>query len=215
MNRISAPLRRHLAALRAMVVFTVILGIAYPLLVTGIAQLTMKAKANGSLIKNAKGQVVGSSLLCQVYVDGKGNALPEYFQSRPSQASSSNDPNIPGCDYQYSGGSNLGTSSSVLKGRISGLIDSYSKAYNVDPAKVPQDAVTSSGSGMDPGISVANADIQAPFVAKARNLDPKVVADLVKKNTTGRDLGFLGQEVVNTTTLNLDLDKAAPVAAES
>jgi K+-transporting ATPase ATPase C chain len=214
MSRIAQSLKRHLAALRAMVVFTIILGVAYPLLVTGIAQLTMKDKANGSLIKDAKGQVVGSSMLCQVYVDAKGNALPEYFQSRPSQASSSNDPSIPGCDYLYSGGSNLGTSSSVLKGRIAGLVDAYSKAYNVDPAKVPQDAVTSSGSGMDPGISVANADIQAPFVAKARNIDPKVVADLVKKNTSGRPLGFLGEEVVNTTTLNLDLDKAAPLPAK-
>jgi K+-transporting ATPase ATPase C chain len=214
MNRISAPLRRHFAAIRAMLVFTVILGIAYPLIVTGIAQATMKGKANGSLIKDAKGQIVASSMLCQVWVDAKGDALPQYFQARPSQASSSNDPTIPGCDYRYSGGSNLGTSSSVLKGRIAGLVDAYSKAYNVDPAKVPQDAVTSSGSGMDPGISVANADIQAPFVAKARNVDPKVVADLVKKNTTGRTLGFLGGEVVNTTTLNLDLDKTAPMPAQ-
>ena len=215
MSRIALSLKRHLAALRAMIVFTIILGVAYPLVITGIAQATMKDKANGSLVKDAKGQIVGSSLLCQVWVDSKGNALPEYFQARPSQASSTNDPNIPGCDYQYSGGSNLGTTSSVLKDRIAGLVDAYSKAYNVDPSKVPQDAVTSSGSGMDPGISVANADIQAPFVAQARGVDLKVVTDLVKKNTTGRALGFLGEEVVNTTTLNLDLDKQAPLKAKS
>ena len=212
MYRISAPLRRHLAAIRAMVVFTVILGIAYPLLVTGIAQLAFKDKANGSLLKDASGKIVASSLLCQQYVDAKGNALPQYFQTRPSNATNSANPNDPGCDYVYSGASNLGTDSATLKQTIQGRIDAYAKAYDVAAANVPEDAVTASGSGMDPGISVQNADIQAPFVAKARGVDLSTVQQLVKDNTHGRSLGFLGEQYVNVVTLNLALDKAHPVA---
>ena len=213
MSRISAPLRRHLAAIRAMVVFTVILGIAYPLLVTGIAQLAFKDKANGSLIKDASGKVVGSSLLCQQYVDKSGNALPQYFQTRPSNATNSSDSSDPGCNYSYSGGSNLGTDSATLKSTIEGRIASYAKAYDIDPTKVPEDAVTASASGMDPGISVENADDQAAAVAKARGLDTATVDQLVKDNTTGRSLGFLGEKYVNVVTLNLALDKEHPVAA--
>ena len=213
MSRISAPLRRHLAAIRAMVVFTVILGIAYPLLVTGIAQLAFKGKANGSLIKDASGKVVGSTLLCQQYVDKSGNALPQYFQARPSNAVNSSNSNDPGCDYAYSGGSNLGTSSATLKDTVAGRIASYAKAYNVDPAKVPEDAVTASASGLDPGISVQNADDQAASVARARGIAVSTVNQLVKDNTTGRALGFLGEEYVNVVTLNLALDKQHPVAA--
>ena len=210
--RLGAAIRRHTAAVRAMLVFTVILGIAYPLLVTGIAQLAFKDKANGSLIKNEQGQVVASSLLCQQYVDKSGNALPQYFQARPSAAANPADSNDPGCNYAYSGGSNLGTESATLKQTIAGRIDSYAKAYNVDPAKVPEDAVTASASGMDPGISVQNADDQAASVAKARGVDLPTVQKLVKDNTTGRALGFLGEEYVNVVTLNQALDKEHPVA---
>lgn len=213
MSRISAPLRRHLAAIRAMVVFTLILGIAYPLLVTGIAQLAFKDKANGSLIKNASGQIVASSLLCQQYVDKSGTALPQYFQTRPSDATDSANPTDPGCDYSYSAGSNLGTGSATLKHTIEARIASYAKAYDIDPAKVPEDAVTASASGMDPGISVQNADDQAASVAKARGVDVATVDQLVEDNTTGRSLGFLGEEYVNVVTLNLALDKEHPVAA--
>jgi K+-transporting ATPase ATPase C chain len=213
MSRISAPLRRHLAAIRAMVVFTVILGIAYPLVVTGIAQLAFKDKANGSLLKDPSGKIVGSSLLCQQYVDKNGDALAQYFQTRPSNATNSSNSSDPGCDYSYSGGSNLGTNSAVLKNTIEGRIAAYAKAYNIDPAKVPEDAVTASGSGMDPGISVENADDQAASVAKARGVDITTVQKLVKDNTTGRSLGFLGEEYVNVVTLNQALDKEHPVAA--
>lgn len=211
MSRISAPLRRHLAAIRAMAVFTVILGIAYPLLVTGIAQAAFKDKADGSLVKDASGKVVGSSLLCQQYVDKNGDALAQYFQARPSAASGSS--TDPGCNYTLSGGSNRGTSDPTLKQTIEGRITSYAKAYNVDPANVPEDAVTASGSGMDPGISVENADDQTASVAKARGVAVSTVQKLVKDNTTGRSLGFLGEEYVNVVTLNLALDKAHPVAA--
>jgi K+-transporting ATPase ATPase C chain len=210
--KLGAAIRRHTAAIRAMLVFTVILGIAYPLLITGIAQLAFKDKANGSLIKNAQGQVVASSLLCQQYVDKSGTALPQYFQTRPSNATNSSNSNDPGCDYSYSGGSNLGTDSATLKSTIEGRIAAYAKAYNVDPTKVPEDAVTASASGMDPGISVENADDQAASVAKARGVDLPTVQKLIKDNTHGRPLGFLGQEYVNAVTLNLALDKAHPVA---
>lgn len=213
--KLGAAIRRHTAAIRAMLVFTVILGIAYPLLMTAIAQLAFKDKANGSLIKNAQGQVVASSLLCQQYVDKSGNALPQYFQARPSDATNSSNSNDPGCNYSYSGGSNLGTASATLKSTIEGRIAAYAKAYSVDPAKVPEDAVTASASGMDPGISVENADDQAASVAKARGVDLATVQKLVKDNTHGRALGFLGEEYVNVVTLNRDLDKVHPVMATS
>ena len=213
--KLGAAIRRHTAAIRAMLVFTVILGIAYPLLMTAIAQLAFKDKAEGSLIKNAQGQVVASSLLCQQYVDKSGNALPQYFQARPSDATNSSNSGDPGCNYSYSAGSNLGPNSATLKNTIEGRIASYAKAYNVDPAKVPEDAVTASASGMDPGISVQNADDQAASVAKARGVDMSTVQKLVKDNTHGRPLGFLGEEYVNVVTLNQALDKAHPVAATS
>lgn len=207
--RFAPAVRRHLAAIRAMLVFTVICGIAYPLLVTAIAQLTLKDKADGSLIRNASGQVVASSLMCQQYVDKNGDALPQYFQARPSAASGS--ATDPGCNYTLSGGSNLSPVSAKLKATVAGRIDAYAKAYGVAPAAVPQDAVTASGSGEDPDISPQNAADQTPAVAAARHLDPATVTTLVKQNTTGRDLGFLGEKVVNVVTLNQALDELAPV----
>jgi potassium-transporting ATPase KdpC subunit len=208
--KFGAAIRRHLAAVRAMLVFTVILGIGYPLLVTAIGQGLFHDKANGSLVKDAKGQVVASSVLCQQYVDKNGDALPQYFQARPSAASDSSNPKDPGCDYAFSGGTNRGTTDPTLKQTIQGRIDAYATAYNVDAANVPQDAVTSSASGMDPGISVANAALQTPSVAKARGLGLATVEKLVQDNTRGRALGFLGEEYVNVVTLNLDLDRAKP-----
>ena len=210
MTRFGASIRRHLAAIRAMVVFTVILGIAYPLLVTVIGQGLFGDKANGSLMKDASGKVVASSLLCQQYVDKNGNALPQYFQARPSAASGGS--TDPGCNYTLSGGTNRGTTDSQLKQTIQARIDAYAKTYGVGAEQVPQDAVTSSGSGEDPGISVANADDQAASVAKARSVDTATVLKLVKDNTTGRSLGFLGEGYVNVVTLNLALDEAHPVA---
>ncbi|NUR31800.1 MAG: potassium-transporting ATPase subunit KdpC [Catenulispora sp.] len=209
---LQASIRRHLAAVRAMLVFTVILGIAYPLLVTAVGQGLFHDKANGSLLENTQGRVIASKVLCQQYVDAEGNALPQYFQARPSAASDSGNPKDPGCNYAFSGGSNRGTTDPALKQTIAARVDAYAKAYGVDPAKVPQDAVTASGSGLDPGISVDNADIQAPSVAEARGLDLASVRELVQENTDGRSLGFLGQEYVNVVTLNLALDKAAPAA---
>src|ERR1700738_5374525 len=112
MNRLPGAVLRHLAALRAMLVFTVICGIAYPLLITGVAQAAFKSQADGSLVTNSKGQVVGSKLLCQEFVDAKGNPLNQYFQPRPSNAIPSGAKNDYGCDPTQSGGSNLGTKAS-------------------------------------------------------------------------------------------------------
>jgi K+-transporting ATPase ATPase C chain len=209
--KLGAAIRRHIAAVRAMVVFTVILGIVYPLLVTGIAQLAFKDKANGSLIKDASGRVVASALLCQQYVDKYGDAIPGYFQARPSAASDPSNAKDPGCDYAFSGGTNRGTGDSTLKQTIHDRVDAYAKAYHVDPDQVPEDAVTASGSGEDPGISVRNAELQAPVVAAARGIDPALVRAAVKNHTVGRALGFLGEEYVNVVTLNQALDKAYPV----
>ena len=193
--------------------FTVICGIAYPLLVTGIAQLAFKDKANGSLVKNATGKVVGSKLLCQQYVDKSATRCRS--TSRPGRPTPPTPPTpaTPAATTAYSAGSNLGTDSATLKNTIEGRIAAYAKAYSIDPAKVPEDAVTASASGMDPGISVENADDQAASVAKARGVDQTTVNKLIKDNTTGRSLGFLGEEYVNVVTLNLALDKAHPVAA--
>src|SRR5258708_9122845 len=175
MSRISARLRRHLASLRALLVFAVICGIAFPLVVTGIAQAVLNKQAMGTLIKDGGGKVGGTSLLCQQYVDAKGNALPQYFQTRPSAATDPSSSSDPGCNYKWSGGSNLGTQSGVLKSTIEGRITSYEQAFSVTRAQVPQDAVTASGSGLDPDISPANAEIQAPFVAKSRGVDASIV----------------------------------------
>ena len=213
--KFGAATRRHTAAVRAMIVFTVICGIAYPLLMTGIAQLAFKDKADGSVIKDASGKVVGSSMLCQQYVDKNGDSLARYFQARPSAASDSSDSSDPGCNYAFSGGTNRGTTDPQLKQTIQSRIDAYAKAYSVDAAKVPEDAVTSSASGMDPGISIDNANDQAPVVAKARGVDLATVQKLIKDNTHGRSLGFLGQDYVNVVTLNRELDKQHPVTAPS
>ncbi|NUR63171.1 MAG: K(+)-transporting ATPase subunit C [Catenulispora sp.] len=195
-----------------MAVFTVILGIAYPLLITGIAQLAFQGKADGSLIRDGSGRIVASSLLCQQYVDSNGDALPQYFQARPSNASDSSNAEDHGCNYTLSGGGNRGTGDPALKQTIRDRIAAYAKAYHVEAAQVPEDAVTASGSGEDPGISVRNAELQAPVVAAARGIDPALVREAVKDNTDGRSLGFLGEEYVNVVTLNLALDKTYPVS---
>lgn len=215
MNRLPAPVLRHLAALRALLVFTVICGIAYPLLVTGIAQAAFKHQADGSLITNSKGQVVGSSLLCQEFVDAKGNALPQYFQPRPSNAIPAGAQNDYGCDPVQSGGSNLGTNSDKLKGQVAdrqkamAVFDTVG-GYTVAPNQVATDAVTASASGLDPDISPLNARQQEHRIAATRGITIAQVDALVKANTGGRDLGFLGEPGVNVLQLNIALDAQYP-----
>lgn len=295
-SRLPGAARRHLAALRMLVVLTVVTGIGYPLLVTGVAQLPgLQAKANGSLV-TADGRVVGSALLGQSFTDARGNPLPGYFQPRPSDAGAG-----AGYDPTASGASNLGpedildalpdpakkgdtgrpslltlvctrsmlvgrfngvdgrrpycTSGGVgavlsvirahgLTGRIATVVSvnqecparpflasydgvpvtcaTYGVNYRVGklvlirgPGKgagnpVPPDAVTASGSGLDPDISVAYAMLQVDRVARARGLAPVAVRALVAAHEAGRALGFLGEPVVNVLQLNLALDRLAP-----
>lgn len=235
MSRLPAPVLRHLAAIRVMLVFTVVLGLAYPLVMTGIAQAAFRHQADGSLITNSKGQVVGSTLLCQTYVapsaadaalnkkdgvTGYADPLDKYFQPRPTFAldAAAGGYTIQlaaGCDYAASGGNNLGPSSTTLAALVSAMrtnmarFDSVS-GHVVTPAQVATDAVTESGSDEEPYISPQNAEQQAPRIARARGIPLSTLETLIAANTTGRDLGFLGEPGVNTTTLNLALDQRYP-----
>ncbi len=239
------------------VVLTVLVGVLYPLVVTGVAQGLMSKRANGSIVE-VNGKAVGSSLIGQNFTDKAGNAILKYFQPRPSAAGD-------GYDALSSAGSNLGPSNPKLIGNVVGVnLDApmnpyatpadpyclpvqatdendnpitdaagntvYEKnqdgTYVCDPntvperaiayrelnglaadAKVPVDAVTASASGLDPQISVANARLQAPRVAKARNLAEDTVRALIGKHTQGREWGFLGEQTVNVLELNLALDR--------
>jgi K+-transporting ATPase ATPase C chain len=212
MNRIPAPITRHIAALRAMLVFTVICGIAYPLVMVGIAQAAFSRQANGSLIKDSAGRTVGSSLLCQEFVDAKGDPLAQYFQVRPSNASNASDSTDYGCDALYSGGTNLGPNSPELLKNITTAKAAVAKFDGVPQSAVPADAVTASASGLDPDISPAYAAVQARRIAAVRGLPLSEVRTLIARNTTGRVIGFLGEPVVNVLELNLALDKASPCA---
>lgn len=285
-------IRVHSAALRALLVLTVITGLAYPVLVWAIAQLPgLKDKADGSLV-TAGGKVVGSSLIGQLFTDAKGNALPQYFQSRPSNAGTGYDP-------MASGAGNLGPESIVdAAGKPSLLTQVCTRSYAVAEAEgldraagarpfctadgvgavlsvigprdatgnvthpskvvsvnqpcattkvpflatyegvrvecatdgadytagqivairgaapadpqVPADAITASGSGLDPDISADYADLQVDRVAKARHLSADEVRALVRDNTKGRVLGFMGEPRVNVLQLNLALDQKHP-----
>jgi len=188
-------------SLRAMLVLTVILGIAYPLLVTGLGRL-LPARADGSLVTGADGTVVGSSLIGQSFADADGTALPGYFQSRPSAAGD-------GYDAAASSGSNLGPENPDLVAAIEDRRAAVAALEGVDPAAVPADALTASGSGLDPQISPEYADLQVPRVATERGLPEDEVRGLVAAATTGPDLGFLGQAGVNVLELNLALDRTA------
>jgi K+-transporting ATPase ATPase C chain len=296
-TRLPSWLRQHLAAVRALLVLTVLVGIAYPLVVTGIAQIPgLKSKADGSIV-TADGRDVGSSQIGQAFTDDKGDAIPKYFQSRPSAAGDGYDPTA-------TSASNLGPESivdvpddpataeddskpslltevcsrSLAIGQLEGVDGSrpyctadgkgavlavfhagpgytgpVTRAVSVNeycdttptpflatyqgvavechqpgedlrrgqvvpirgdasanPA-VPADAVTASGSGLDPDISPAYANLQAPRVAKIRNLPVDRVRQLIRDHTEERALGFLGEPGVNVLQLNMDLDRTAPV----
>ncbi|MGV9382827.1 potassium-transporting ATPase subunit C [Nonomuraea sp. NPDC003707] len=278
MDRLPSWLRRHLAAIRAVAVLTVLLGLIYPLATTGIAQALFNGKANGSIVR-AGGKDVGSAIIGQSFTDADGNPVKKYFQSRPSAAGDGYDPTS-------TGASNLGPEDVVdvlpvlgAEGRQSLLtrVCARSKAVGelegvsgarpyctadgvgavlkvfpdravsvnqacpatpfvatyqglkVECAKpgedyaagrtvpvrseasrvpVPADAVTASGSGLDPHISVAYAELQAPRVAKERGLALDKVKALIDENTTGRVLGFMGEPAVNVLELNLALDRS-------
>jgi K+-transporting ATPase ATPase C chain len=179
-------------------VTTVLLGIVYPLVVTGLAQIVFPDQANGSLI-TSNGAVVGSHLIGQPF------SSAGYFRSRPSAAGDA------GYDAANSSGSNLGPTNKKLIDRIASDIKT---AQAENPGKpVPIDLVTTSGSGLDPDISPAAAEFQVPRVAKERGLSEQQVRTIVQNHTRGRQLGFLGEPTVNVLELNMDLDGVAPRAS--
>ena len=204
-NRLPTLVRQHIAALRALLVFTVICGIVYPVVMVGIAQLAFKNQADGSPV-SYNGHVVGSSLLCQEFVDAKGNPLPQYFQPRPS-AATSGAKNDYGCDPGYSGAANLSASNPVLVQDVKQLQQQIAAFDHVSISQIPPDAVTTSASGLDPDISPQNADIQVNRVAAARHLPVSEVQALVNKYTQSRVLGFLGEPRVDVLNLNIALDE--------
>ena len=179
-----------------LLLLTLVTGVAYPLLVTGIAQAVFPSQAQGSLIVN-DGKIVGSRLIGQPFDD------PKYFWSRPSATSPFGD------NAGASSGSNLSPTNPDLIKAVQGRVDALRAADPGNTAPVPVDLVTASGSGLDPHISPAAAFYQAPRVAKARKLDPEAVRLVVERHIEGRFLGFLGEPRVNVLALNLALDSAA------
>jgi K+-transporting ATPase ATPase C chain len=180
-------------AIRYTIVTTLLLGIAYPLLVTGLAQLTMRRKADGQLVMR-DGQVIGSAII------GQSFSSDRYFHGRPSAAGN-------GYDATSSGGSNFGPTNKKLMDRIDGDVAALQKQ---NPGKeVPIGLVTASASGLDPDISPADALYQVPRVSAARHLPDSTVRALVERHIQGRQFGFLGEPRVNVLALNLDLDRAS------
>lgn len=199
-----AAVRTHLAALRMLLVLTAITGIAYPLAVTGVAQAAFSHQANGSLV-HQHGKVVGSSLIGQNFDlvrNGKGTGTPDPRWFQPRYSAGAYDP-------LASGASNLGPNNSDLIAAIGQRRTSIAAFDGVDPKDVPADAVTASGSGLDPDVSKAYANQQVDRVARARGLAPAAVRKLVADNTHGRALGFLGEPYVNVVQLNRALTMTA------
>jgi len=189
-----------LAELKTSLIMTAALAVIlcglYPLAVFATAQAFFPEKAAGSLLRSGA-EVIGSQLLAQPFTG------PQYFHPRPSAAGD-------GYDASASGGSNLGPISKKLIDTVKERVEQYRAENELRPdAEVPADAVTASGSGLDPHISVANALLQAPRVAKARGSSDDTLKEEIRRNTEGRDLGILGQPRVNVLLLNLALDKAA------
>jgi potassium-transporting ATPase KdpC subunit len=188
--------RQARSAVLMVVVLTFLVGLAYPLAMTGLAQLLFLSQANGSLVRDSQGNVIGSALLAQ------GFSGPQYFHPRPSAAGQN------GYDATISGGSNLGPTNQKLLDSVAERTAAYRQENGLAPdTQVPVDAVTASGSGLDPDISPANAYLQTKRVAAARHLAEGDLLALVDQHTQGRPLGFLGEPRVNVLELNLALDR--------
>ena len=184
-------------AIRITLFFTVLTGLIYPGVVTGLCQLLFPSKANGSLVE-VKGHAVGSSLI------GQNFTKPEYFQPRPSAAG--ND----GYDASASSGSNYGPTNQKLIGRVKASVDRFRKDNPDYTGAIPADLATASGSGLDPDISPASAQAQAARIARARGISLQQVQQLIAEHTEGRTLSLLGEPRVNVLTLNLALDRLSP-----
>jgi K+-transporting ATPase ATPase C chain len=189
-------MKKHfMISIRMTIVTTLLLGIVYPFVVTGLAELLFPRQANGGLI-TVNGNILGAHLIGQPF------SSPGYFRSRPSAAGN-------GYDAGNSGGSNLGPTNKMLVDRMAGDVQ---KAQAENPnALVPMDLVTTSGSGLDPHISPEAADFQVPRIAHERNISEAAVRALIANHTEGRQLGFLGEPRVNVLELNLDLDTTHPM----
>jgi len=181
-----------------MLLLTLVLGVAYTLLITGIGQLALPWQANGSTLRDPDGEIVGSALIGQPFADSDGNPLPQYFQPRPSAA---------GYDGAASAGSNHGPEHPDLIAAIEERIAQVAEFNDVSPDEVPADAVTASGSGLDPHISPEYALLQVERVAEARGMAAGELRALVESRIQGRDLGYLGEPTVNVLQLNLALDE--------
>jgi len=183
-------------ALRINIFLTILLGIAYPLVITGISQVVFPHQANGSLITK-NGQVIGSELI------GQNFTKPEYFQPRPSAAGN-------GYDATASGASNYGPTNQKLIDRVKASVAQFHKDNPDYHGPIPADLLTASASGLDPDISPASAQVQIPRVAKARGISEDQLTQLVAQHTQAPDLGILGEPRVNVLDLNLALDQQYP-----
>lgn len=190
-------MKNLITAVLMTVVTTVLFGLIYPLVVTGLAQVIFPNQANGSLVKSADGTLIGSRLIGQPF------SSPGYFKSRPSAAGAS------GYDAGASSGSNLGPTNQKLIDRVKAGVQ---KLQAENPGKpVPIDLVTTSGSGLDPHISPAAAEFQVPRVARERGIGEPELRRIIAAHTEGRQFGFLGEPTVNVLELNLDLDRTTPM----